>query len=119
MNLGWRNPVPYTQANRIRLAIGHLAAGAALAAVLALVFGGVVQFLWNRILPEVSGFRPLSYMQGVGLILLARILVGGLPQGHGRGHGDTHEARRRTWADYDAWWKEVGEKSFRETGGGR
>lgn len=113
MNFSWRKPVPYTPANRIRLAIGHLAAGIVLAAVLALAFGCVVQFLWNRILPEVAGLRPLSYPQGVGLILLARILVGGLHQSQPRGHGDMHEVRRKAWSDYDTWWKEEGEKSFR------
>lgn len=117
MTFGWRKPVPYTQGNRIRLAVGHLAAGVVWALVLACVFGGIVQFLWNRILPEVAGAKALSYWQGVGLTLLARILVGGFHHGHRNGHGDMHDTRRKAWADYDTWWKEAGEKSFRDSGG--
>lgn len=89
---------------------GRVAAGIALAAVLALVFGGAVMLLWNRILPDLMGARTITFWQSVGLILLARILVGGFHRGHHHGH----RMRHRGWREYDEWWKEAGEKSFQD-----
>ena len=103
---------PYTGRNRALLVAGHELAGALLAALLALVFGWIVALLWNHILPDLLGLKAISYWQSVGLILMARILVGGLHHGHG--HGGRHRARSGTWSNYDEWWEEVGEKSFRE-----
>lgn len=92
--------------------VGRIIAGFALAAVLAFVFGGVVMLLWNHILPDLLGTRLITFWQSVGLILLARILVGGFHHGHG--HGRKHGMRRHAWREYDDWWKEVGEKSFQD-----
>lgn len=33
--------------------------------------------LWNAILPDVTGVEALGYWQGVGLLVLSRILFGG------------------------------------------
>lgn len=38
----------------------------------------VVMFLWNAILPDVVGVKPLSFWQAAGLLLLAKILFGGI-----------------------------------------
>ncbi len=43
-----------------------------------LVFGGLVMLLWNAILPKVTSASPLSYWQAVGLLILSKILFGGL-----------------------------------------
>jgi hypothetical protein len=51
-----------------------------------LVVGGVVMFLWNAILPEVTGVRPLTFIQAIGLLILCRILFGGF-RGGGRPGG--------------------------------
>jgi len=116
MTFGSHHRTPYTGRNRALLAAGHLAAGALLAAVLALVFGWIIALLWNHIMPDLLGVKAISYWQSVGLILMARILVGGLHHGSGRlhGHGDKHASRGKTWENYDEWWSEVGEKSFKE-----
>lgn len=53
----------------------------ALAAVLAL--GGLVAWLWNAILPTALHAGPLSYWQGVGLLVLCRVLFGSLGAGRG------------------------------------
>lgn len=66
-----------------------------LAAVL--VFGAAVMYLWNAILPEVAGLRPLSYWQAVGLLVLCRILVGGRPGGWGRPPGAGRQHLREKW----------------------
>ncbi len=47
------------------------------------VLGAVVMGLWNAILPEVLGAKPLTYWQAVGLLILSRILLGGFRFGGG------------------------------------
>lgn len=42
----------------------------------ALALGGIVMWLWNKILPPVTGVAPLTYWQAVGLFVLSRILFG-------------------------------------------
>jgi hypothetical protein len=59
------------------------------AVVLALV-GTVVMFLWNALVPALFHGPLLSYWQAVGLLLLSRILFGGL-----RGRGGWHWRQRR------------------------
>ena len=55
-----------------------LVAGAA-----ALVLGGVVMALWNAILPEAVHAGRLGYWQGVGLLVLCRVLFGAYGPGRG------------------------------------
>ena len=55
------------------------------------VFGAAVMLLWNRLLPQIFGLSQLSYMQALGLLLLTRILFGGLGGGGwGRAGGRRH-----------------------------
>jgi Ca2+/H+ antiporter, TMEM165/GDT1 family len=42
-----------------------------------LLFGWVVMMLWNAILPAALHAGEISFWQGVGLLVLSRILVGG------------------------------------------
>jgi hypothetical protein len=50
--------------------------------VATIVFSFLVMGLWNAILPEVIGVKPISFIQALGLLLLSKILFGGF---HGRG----------------------------------
>ncbi len=50
----------------------------AMAAFLLFVLGQVIMFLWNGILVEATGVKPLGFWQSLGLLALSRILVGGL-----------------------------------------
>lgn len=59
------------------------------AAVLAL-FGAAVMYLWNALATPLFGAPQLNYWQALGLLALARILVGG--RGFGGGG-----FRRRMW----------------------
>lgn len=54
-------------------------------AVLALV-GLVVMLLWNALVPQLFHGPSLGYWQAVGLLLLCRLLFGGLRRGGWRGH---------------------------------
>jgi hypothetical protein len=55
------------------------------------IFGHVVMFLWNGILPAVLGVHTITFWQALGILLLAKILFGGF---HGR-HGCHGFHRRR------------------------
>jgi hypothetical protein len=47
--------------------------------VLFIALGGeVVQQLWNVLLPELFGWRHITFWQALGLLTLCRILFGGL-----------------------------------------
>ena len=49
---------------------------AGVAALLALAVHG----LWNGVLTDVTGVKAITYWQALGLLVLARILVGGFPR---------------------------------------
>lgn len=107
-----RHPAPDSTRNRVLLVAGHVAAGLLLGALLALTFGWFVMLLWNHTLPELLGLRHITYWQSVSLILMTRILVGGIHHNSGHGHTRRNKARRYGWREYDDWWENVGEKSF-------
>lgn len=47
-------------------------------AALAALGGGAVTLLWNAILPALFGWPALTFWQGLGLLVLCRILFGGI-----------------------------------------
>ena len=47
------------------------------------VLSGAVMGLWNAILPDVLGIKPITYWQALGLLILSRILLGGFRFGGG------------------------------------
>ena len=55
------------------------------------VFGAAVMLLWNALVPQIFGLLPINYLQAAGLLLLARILFGGIS---GDGFGGQRKARR-------------------------
>ncbi len=65
---------------------------AVVAMLLFVVIGGeVVKLLWNWLLPPLFGWREITFWQGLGLLVLCRILFGGLGM-----HGSPrHRIRRR------------------------
>ena len=42
------------------------------------IAGIIVKLLWNALLPEILGWKPITFLQAVGLLILTRILFGGL-----------------------------------------
>jgi len=69
----------------------------AIAALLATIaaFSVAVTLLWNAVMPDIFGLNVLNYWQAAGLLLLARILFGGLGLGHFWPHGKHGGARPR------------------------
>ena len=70
--------------------VAVLAAVIALLALLALA----VMLLWNSLVPELFHGPPLRYPQALGLLVLSRILFGGL-----RGRGWHGHWRQRMWRE--------------------
>jgi hypothetical protein len=50
-----------------------------------LIGGQIVKLLWNWLLPNLFGFKQISFWQAIGLLALCRILFGGMGMG-GRCH---------------------------------
>jgi hypothetical protein len=120
---------------------GSIITGVIIAALFALVFGGLVMVLWNWLMPALFGLGTIGYWQGFGLVLLAKLLFGGVghrgmetnkpkgPYGHWRGKYDVNDwrsKRGRSWYGYGSrserdghfddvyedWWKKEGATSF-------
>ena len=66
-------------------------------AVFALALGGVVMFLWNAILPDTIGVKPLTYWKALGLLILAKILFGGFRGRPGSWGGPGRRQWRKKW----------------------
>ena len=62
---------------------GFAVMGLAAAAAFALIFSVAVKYLWNWLMPALFGFPVIGYLQALGLVILARLLVGGWHHGHG------------------------------------
>ena len=64
-------------------------------AMLVLV-GYVVERLWNWLMPTIFGLRLLTYWQAFGLLVLSKILFGGIHKHGGRG-GRGRWKERQDW----------------------
>jgi hypothetical protein len=49
-----------------------------------LVFGFVTMHLWNWLMPAIFGLKTITFLQALGLVVLSKILLGGI---HKHGHG--------------------------------
>lgn len=49
-----------------------------------LLFGGLVMYLWNAILPGLLHAGVITFWQAVGLLVLCKILFGSMGSGRGR-----------------------------------
>jgi hypothetical protein len=57
--------------------------------------GFVVMGLWNWLMPSLFGLKLISYWQAVGLLILSKILFGGLRGPRGRSGSRFHGMRER------------------------
>ncbi len=92
---------------------------------LAILFGFIIMWLWNWLMPELFGLPLLTYWQAVGLFILLKILIGGC--GSGKGHhsskhsedsckkdGKKHRNDFSKWTHYDKFWQEEGENAYQK-----
>ncbi|BDU74000.1 hypothetical protein [Mesoterricola silvestris] len=75
----------------VRKGIGIAVLGVAAVAVL----GWVVMALWNGIMPMTFGLKAIGFWQGLGLLVLSRILFGGFHRSHGGAWHRRHHLMRR------------------------
>jgi hypothetical protein len=57
-----------------------------------IAFGFLVRVLWNTLVPPIFGWHTITFWQGLGLLLLSKILFGGF---HRHGGGDRSRWRQR------------------------
>ncbi|MDG1332328.1 MAG: hypothetical protein P8P74_08350 [Crocinitomicaceae bacterium] len=73
--------------------------------IIALIFAlpAVVMFLWNSILPDVTGVNTINYWQAMGIFVLSKILFGGFGPGRGpRGRNRKREKMKQRFMEMDA-----------------
>jgi hypothetical protein len=87
--------------------------------VVALFFalGFVVMALWNWLMPPIFGLHTITYWQAYGLLILSKILFGGLRGGGGKCSGG-HNWRNRMAERWEKMTPEEREK-FRQSMRGR
>ena len=98
--------------------------GIAGAFLLGLLFGNVIMWIWNWLMPKFFGLSTITFWEGLGIFLLARILFGFGSSSHSEDSGKKHhkkshhhggEADKKDWKDweyYDDWWEEDGKTAF-------
>jgi uncharacterized membrane protein len=68
---------------------------AVMAIVAIAVFGFVVMSLWNWLMPVLFGWKLISFWQALGLVILSKILFGGIHRHGGRRMHWQHRMRDR------------------------
>jgi hypothetical protein len=67
--------------------------------ILFFVVSAVVMLLWNALLPDIVHVTAITYWQSAGILMLCRILFGGMPFGKGGrgrfGRGPSPEMREK------------------------
>ena len=99
--------------------------GVAGAFLLGLLFGNIIMWLWNWLMPSLFGLRTIGFWEGLGLFLLVKILFGFGGSSHsGDGDKKSHRHRKhhhggtaekkdwKDWEYYDDWWEEDGKEAF-------
>lgn len=81
----------------------RLVGGLALACLVAVLFGVLVQHLWNWLLPALFKLPLITFWQAVGLVLLSRLLFGNVGGG---GRSCCHKGWKGGWKGRCDW-KEV------------
>ncbi|WP_045473091.1 hypothetical protein [Winogradskyella sp. PG-2] len=87
---------------------------------LAILFGFVIMWLWNWLMPMIFGLTTLTYWQAVGVFILFKILLGGCGGcgGKEKKHSKKSNCKIESkgefskWKHYDDFWKEEGNNAY-------
>ena len=91
----------------------------------ALLFGYGIMWLWNWLMPDIFGLGTIGYWQAVGILVLAKVLFGGMGGYHAnksknKGHRRCRKKEKHTfknnmsnWKFYDKFWEEEGEDAYK------
>jgi hypothetical protein len=125
---------PSGRGSKVFRIFGFTLMGLFFAALFALVFGFLVKWLWNWLMPAVFGLGVITYWQAFGILLLSKILFSGFGGHHKKPHdhlgskfhlrwhtffGDNGEewspaAERKYHRYYRQYWREEGKKAFED-----
>lgn len=103
--------------------VGAIIFGGILITGLAILFGYVIMWLWNWLMPMIFGLPMLTFWQAVGLFALSKFLLGGIG-----GSCDKKSSKKKwkckdkeesktdfsKWKHYDEFWDEEGEERYQE-----
>jgi hypothetical protein len=110
--------------------VGMGVLGLVTAVVFGFIFGYFVMHLWNWLMPGLFGLGMIDFWKAFGLVLLARLLFGGLGhhgpphhkfKHHHRHHGEWGGCNDESWGpkggwreqeNFDEWWWEEGKGAF-------
>ncbi len=89
---------------------------------LAILFGFVIMWLWNWLMPELFGLTEITYWQGVGLFILFKILTGSCGSSSCDSSKDSKSDCKKSdsnksfskWKHYDKFWKEEGDELYKQ-----
>jgi len=92
---------------------------------LAILFGYIIMWLWNWLMPDIFGLTTITYWQAVGIFILFKILLGGCGGGSGgKGHRSSNHSKSSCnkeskkdffkWKHYDKFWKDEGDQAYKE-----
>ncbi len=111
-------PHMHPAARGLRVA-GMVVLGVIGAGVFALVFGWLVMIVWNWIMPTLFHLTQIGYWQAFGIVVLAKLIFGGIGGGRGGPHrnpwrGNPWEGRhgRDDWRYYREYWEKEGRQAF-------
>lgn len=90
------------------------------------VFGFLIKLLWNWLMPELFGLKEISYWQGIGIFVLARIIFGSFGGNNGSSKAKNSKKKIKgscnedeetndkyhSARNYDDWWETEGKKAF-------
>ncbi len=86
--------------------------------VFGFIFGYIIMWLWNKLMPEIFGLTSITYWQGIGLFILARILLGSFGSDNSnkvssnKSKKSTKVAIDPDWNRYNTWWEKEGKNAF-------
>ncbi|MTI30227.1 hypothetical protein [Xanthovirga aplysinae] len=88
----------------------------------AVLFGFIVMWLWNALMPELFGLKEINYWQAVGILILFKILFGGFGgssnnKSSSKKKADSSDKSYKNdfskWELYDKFWEEEGEEAYK------
>lgn len=101
---------------------GMIIFGAIAITGLAILFGFVIMWLWNWLMPEIFGLTTLTYWQAVGLFIFLKLLLGGC--GSSCSEKSSKSSNRKCdgnsksdfskWKHYDKFWEEEGDELYKQ-----
>ena len=93
----------------IRRIFGWAIIGLMFVGLFGLLFGFIIKWLWNMLMPAIFGLGTITFWQAFGLVILTKLLFGTFT--------GSHRSYRRPWDDRDSphgWhrpWRWLGERS--------